>query len=128
MKIMTETLSQIDFDHLNRYVGDDPALTAEVFGLFKNQVDMWSSRLTPDLEDDHWYMMAHSLKGTARAIGAMGLAQICEEAEELVRDGKRPGSREVYVGKIEGAIDQIIIEIQRWEYRQTIAQMKSESF
>ena len=128
MKIMNESPSQIDFEHLKQYVGDDPALTAEVFGLFKNQVDLWSSRLQPDLEDDHWYMMAHSLKGTARAIGANEMAQVCEEAEELIGEGRRPGAREVYVGKLENAIGQIMIEIQRWEYKQTISKMKSESF
>ncbi len=125
---MTELTPQIDFDHLNRYVGGDIGLTAEVFGLFKNQVDLWSSSLVPDLEDDSWEMMTHSLKGTARAIGATRLAQICEEAEVLIGEGKRPGAREVFVGKIEGAIGQIMIEIQRWEYRQTILKMKSETF
>ena len=37
--------TEIDFDHLNKYVGGDPELTAEVFGLFKNQVDMWGLSL-----------------------------------------------------------------------------------
>ena len=125
---MPDLTPQIDFAHLSRYVGDDPVLTAEVFGLFKNQVDLWSSSLVADLEDDSWEMMTHSLKGTARAIGATNLAQICEEAEELIGEGKRPGSREVFVGKIESSIGQVMIEIQRWEYRQTILKMKSETF
>jgi len=118
--------SHIDFDHLRRYVGDDPALTAEVFGLFKNQVDLWSPQIRPDLDDDSWSMMAHSLKGTARAIGAIGLADECEKAESLVGEGKRPGSREVMVEKIEGAIGQIMVEISRWEYRQTIQKMRED--
>lgn len=118
--------SHIDFDHLRRYVGDDPDLTAEVFGLFKNQVDLWSPQLRPELDDDSWSMMAHSLKGTSRAIGAMGLAELCEKAEGLIGDDKRPGAREVLIEKIESAIDQIMIEIGRWEYRQTILQMKSD--
>ncbi len=121
-----ESESHIDFDHLRRYVGDDPALTAEVFGLFKNQVDLWSPQLRADLDDDSWSMMAHSLKGTARAIGAVGLADECEKAEALVGEGKRPGAREVMIEKIEGAIGQILVEISRWEYRQTIQNMRSD--
>jgi len=123
---MTEPSEQIDFEHLRRYVGDDPHLTAEVFGLFKNQVDLWSPQLRADLDDDHWAMMAHSLKGTARAIGAMGLADQCEKAEELIGEGKRPGAREVMLEKIESSISLIMIEISRWEYRQTIRQMKAD--
>ena len=118
--------AQIDFEHLRRYVGDDASLTAEVFGLFKNQVDLWSPQLQADLDDSSWEMMTHSLKGTARAIGAMQLAQICESAESLTGDGKRPGSRAVAIEKMEIAISQIMIEIGRWEYRQTIIQMKSD--
>jgi len=119
--------SQIDFEHLRRYVGDDPALTAEVFGLFKNQVDLWSSQFNPNLDDDSWAMMTHSLKGTARAIGATSLAEICEDSESLVADGKRPGGREVAIEKIESSVSQILIEISRWEYRQTIKDMKSDT-
>ncbi len=123
---MTEE-SQIDFDHLRQYVGDDAALTAEVFGLFKNQVDLWSPQMQADLDDDSWSMMAHSLKGTARAIGAVQLAEICETAESLIGEGKRPGARAVAIDKMEASIGQIMIEISRWEYRQTILKMKGET-
>ncbi len=119
-----EPESHIDFEHLRQYVGDDPTLTAEVFGLFKNQVDLWSPQLRADLDDDSWSMMAHSLKGTARAIGAIRLANECEKAEALVGEGKRPGAREVMVEKIEGSIGLILVEISRWEYRQTIKKMR----
>jgi len=124
---MNTAESYIDFEHLKRYVGDDPELMGEVFGLFKNQVDLWSPRLRADLDDDSWAMMAHSLKGTARAIGAAGLAEQCEQAEILIGDGKRPGAREVLIEKIETQISQIMIEISRWEYRQTILGMKTET-
>jgi len=116
--------SHINFDHLRRYVGDDPELTAEVFGLFKNQVDLWSPQIRADLDDDSWTMMTHSLKGTSKAIGATSLAELCEKAEELVGEGKRPGARDVIVEKIETSIDQIMIEIGRWEYRQKISDIR----
>ncbi len=118
--------AEIDFEHLKRYVGDDADLTAEVFGLFKNQVDMWASSINPDIDDDTWYMMAHSLKGTAKAIGAVNFGKICENAEALIGEGNRPGSRDVIAEKMENAISQIMIEIQRWEYNQVIKKMKSQ--
>jgi len=45
---------EIDFDHLNQYVGGDADLTREVFGLFRNQVEMWGKGLTADADDDMW--------------------------------------------------------------------------
>jgi len=75
---------EINFDHLNQYVGGDISLTKEVFGLFKNQIDMWEKQLVPDADDSVWSALTHSLKGTARAIGAMKLAESCEKAEGFV--------------------------------------------
>ena len=86
---------EIDFGHLNRYVDGDVELTREVFGLFRNQVDMWGKGLYPDADDDLWESVTHSLKGTALAVGAVDLANVCERAEDLVGDGRRPGAREV---------------------------------
>ena len=63
---------EIDFLHLKQYVGDDIALTAEVFGLFKHQVDMWQKLLNASADDESWVSVMHSLKGSARAVGAMG--------------------------------------------------------
>ena len=47
----TDSETEIDFDHLNQYVAGDPELTAEVFGLFKNQVDMWGRSLVAEADD-----------------------------------------------------------------------------
>jgi chemotaxis protein histidine kinase CheA len=117
--------TEIDFDHLNQYVDGDIALTAEVFGLFKHQVEMWGRMLTVDADDEIWESVTHSLKGTARAVGAVKLAELCEKAEILVGRGNRPGGREVAVQNIEFRISRTITEIQRWEYRQKLNQMRS---
>ncbi len=122
-----ESDNEIDFDHLNQYVGGDISLTKEIFSLFKNQIDMWSRSFKPDTPDDVWSAMTHSLKGTARAVGAMRLAEICQTAEGLIGDNNRPGAREVIVEKMESAISRVTIEIQRWEYRQSIKDLKADS-
>lgn len=116
---------EIDFDHLNQYVGGDISLTKEVFGLFKNQVDMWAKALDAEADDSIWSGLTHSLKGTAKAIGATRLAEVCEAAETLIGDNSRLAARQVAVEQLEYRISRTMIEIQRWEYRQTLNDMRS---
>ena len=115
---------EIDFDHLNQYVGGDPDLTREVFGLFRNQVEMWGRGLTADADDDLWTNVTHSLKGSARAVGAVGLAEACEKAESLTGDDRRPGAREVAVEALEHRIAQVLNEIVRWEYKDDMRKLR----
>jgi len=121
----TDSSSEIDFDHLNQYVGGDASLTKEVFGMFQHQVEMWGRALNAEADDDTWESVTHSLKGSSLAVGATNLAGLCEKAESLIGDDNRPGSREVAVQNIEFSISKVIIEIQRWEYKQTIQNIKS---
>ena len=123
---MTDSL-EIDFDHLNRYVGGDPDLTREVFGLFRNQVEMWGKGLKADADDEVWESVTHTLKGSARAIGAMALSQACENAESITGDDRRPGAREVAVELIEQKIDRVLSEISRWEYDDEMRRLRSTS-
>ena len=115
---------EIDFEHLDKYVGGDIALTKEIFSLFKNQVEMWGRMLTADGDDDTWASVTHSLKGTARAVGAMNLAQMCEDAEQLVGENNRILRREKMVQDIEFKMERSVIEIQRWEYAQKLAEIR----
>lgn len=122
----TDSETEIDFDHLNQYVGGDPDLTAEVFGLFKHQVEMWSRALVVDADDETWTSVTHSLRGTALAVGATKLAELCQNAEELVGGNNRPGGREVALQNIEFRISRTIAEIQRWEYRRTLDRIRGK--
>ncbi len=121
-----DTESQIDFDHLNQYVGGDAGLTLEIFGLFQNQVDIWMKSLSIEADDAIWAGATHSLKGSARAVGAMKLAKICENAETLIGNNNRPGAREVAIDEIESRIGLVSIEIQRWEYRHNMRKLRGE--
>lgn len=121
----SEMETEIDFDHLNLYVQGDTDLTREVFGLFKHQAEMWGRALTPEADDDTWASVVHSLKGSARAVGAQALAERCERAETLTGESKTAGARQVAVQDIEFRISRTMSEIQRWEYRQTLNDMRS---
>jgi len=120
-----QTSSEINFEHLKRYVGDDIALTAEVFGLFKHQVEMWSKLLDAEADEDSWVSVMHSLKGSARAIGAMGLASLCEKGEAMTKDGTGVAIRAAHVQNVQFSIERALIDIGRWEYRQTLASLRS---
>ena len=70
----------VDFTVLERMTGGDDAITEEVLDLFTQQAGMWSPLL--DVRDDGWRDAVHTVKGTARGIGANALATACEHAEE----------------------------------------------
>lgn len=116
---------EIDFQHLRQYVGDDIELTKEIFGLFKHQVDMWGRGLIVDADDESWKTVMHSLKGTANAVGALQLAALCKKGEGLAGLNNKPGLREKHIQDVRFRIDRAILDIQRWEYRQTLAGLRS---
>jgi HPt (histidine-containing phosphotransfer) domain-containing protein len=70
-----------DFGALERTAGGDEALVLEVLGLFEGQAPVWTSAMTATTDAAAWRAAAHSLKGSAMAIGAMALGEACEAAE-----------------------------------------------
>lgn len=77
----------VDFEHLARYTLDEPELEREVLGLFCSQSVLLLDQLRAAKSDEDWKQAAHSLKGSARAIGAWRMAQAAEQAEALQGDG-----------------------------------------
>ena len=121
----TDSVPEIDFPHLKQYVGDDIELTAEVFGLFKHQVELWTRALQADADDESWKSVMHTLKGSANAVGALNLAAICKAGEGLTGEKGGPEIRKKHIHDLNFTIDRVLIEIQRWEYRQTLASLRS---
>lgn len=117
--------SEIDFTHLKQYVGDDIELTAEVFSLFRHQVEMWIRALQFDTDDETWKSVMHSLKGTANAVGALNLASLCKTGEGIIGTRRNDESRKKHIHDLNFTIDRVLIEIQRWEYRRTLASLRS---
>lgn len=69
----------IDLDHLRKMTLSDPALEREVLGLFVEQTANLMRTLA--LLPDNAAMLAHTLKGSARAIGAFGVAEAAAALE-----------------------------------------------
>ncbi|MDX2258161.1 MAG: Hpt domain-containing protein [Hyphomicrobiaceae bacterium] len=80
----------IDLVHLRRYTMGDEALLDEVLGLFAAQLDATIERLVGAETQRDWHMAAHTLKGSARAVGAFGLGEAAEAAEQMWLAGAEP--------------------------------------
>ncbi len=79
----------IDLVHLSRFTLGDRALEREALELFASQAGIYLERLRSAATDREWRDAAHSLKGSARAIGAFRVGAAAELAEALQGDALR---------------------------------------
>ena len=87
---MADRIPPIDLIHLARQTHGDRDLETELLGLFRRQAGQIMERLSADLPSDSipWRAdLAHTLKGSARAIGATRVAIKAEIYEVQARDG-----------------------------------------
>jgi HPt (histidine-containing phosphotransfer) domain-containing protein len=78
----------IDTAHLQRMTLGDASLEREVLAMFSAQAVGLVSALAglpPDAG-----ALAHTLKGSARAIGAFAVAEVASSLEDLIRSGADP--------------------------------------
>ena len=71
----------IDLRHLSRYTLGNRTLDAEVLALFAAQLPDTILALRCARGESDWRIAAHTLKGSARAVGAWRLAELAEQAE-----------------------------------------------
>lgn len=95
----------IDFDYLGKFTQGDPVLQREILTLFANQVAMLVDQLSQTADNRAWTFLAHSLKGTARAVGAWQLAQMAETMEQQGADG---GQRRELVKRLRPVADRAV--------------------
>lgn len=81
MRAQASTARPIDLVHLSTYTLGNSSLEAELLGLFRNQADVYISRLEAATSADEWKNTAHSLKGSAKGLGAWTVAMLAEQAE-----------------------------------------------
>jgi HPt (histidine-containing phosphotransfer) domain-containing protein len=72
----------IDHDHLRRYTMGDLQLETEVLDLFAGELPKTLGALRAALTDLEWKVAAHTLKGSARAVGAWRIAAAAVAAEK----------------------------------------------
>lgn len=90
----------VDLTHLRRFTHGDAGLEAEILTLFSDQLPITIRALKDATSPKDWNIAAHTLKGSARAVGAWSLANAAEEAENLTQFSNVL-ERAVIVSKIE---------------------------
>ena len=78
----------IDIEHLARMTLGDASLRHEVLAMFSAQAVSLIGALTALPADAG--ALAHTLKGSARAIGAFAVADAAESLETLIQNGNDP--------------------------------------
>jgi HPt (histidine-containing phosphotransfer) domain-containing protein len=73
----------VDLVQLSRYTLGDRALEREILDLFRTQSKIYVERLRAAVSEKEWQDAAHSLKGSAKAVGAWRVAACAEGAEAL---------------------------------------------
>ncbi|PHS28236.1 MAG: hypothetical protein COA84_01650 [Robiginitomaculum sp.] len=115
----------IDLEHLKRYSGGDADLEAEVFAMFRQQVEMWMRLLDPTGDEEGWASATHSIKGSARSIGAHALAKACENAENQCQAGAT--ARSVSAQEVQACIDNALKFIDQHTYKMRIQALRKSS-
>ena len=104
----------IDLVHLTRHTFGDCDLEREVLRLFVTQSSLYVARLMAATSRKAWLEAAHTIKGSARSIGAWGVADAAERAEaEPFRKGSSGVARaaarlQEQVEEANGFIEQLI--------------------
>jgi HPt (histidine-containing phosphotransfer) domain-containing protein len=82
----------IDVEHLTRMTLGDASLEREVLAMFSAQAVRLIGQLgaLPSDADAEAEALAHTLKGSARAIGAFGVAEAAENLEDAIRKSDDP--------------------------------------
>jgi len=103
-------LKAFDIELLRRYAFEDAALERELLELFRGQLPLLVSQLAEAKGQPDWHMAAHTLKGSARSVGAPALAELALELEQMgyqenPRRAKLAARVEAAVKAFETAID-----------------------
>ena len=99
----------IDSAHLARYTLGDASLEREILGLFIAQAPQTLARLREADSERSWREAAHTLKGSARAVGAWRLAKAAEDCEQ----GPGWHSRSTAAGMI-AEVEAALEEVRTW--------------
>ncbi len=103
----------VDFDYLERFAAGDSTVIDEVLALFREQAQMWSVLLDPGSEG--WRDAVHTIKGTARGIGAFHLGDVCEtcEIEGVVK-----------IAAVRDALDLALADVAAYAHERALQSLK----
>jgi HPt (histidine-containing phosphotransfer) domain-containing protein len=91
--------SPLDRTYLSRQTFGDRKLEREVLDLFRTQSPIYLGRVKAARSDSEWREAVHTLKGSARAVGAWRIAEAAERAEL-----GNPSSRAASIAQLESSV------------------------
>ena len=106
----------LDLVHLARQCLGDHALEAELLGLFRRQAPALTAQLSgpPLLSSPLKAKIAHTLRGSALAVGAQRVASAAWRIEELASGAGDQGPAEASaIAALRSAVDEALTEIDR---------------
>jgi len=106
----------IDYDYLDRFTRGNVALEREVLELFAEMIPRYLEGLRAATTKRAWRDAAHTIKGSAAAVGALRVARFAEMAERLdveVAEAESKGCREQAIAAVTAAADEACRHITR---------------
>ena len=100
----------IDHAYLGRFTLGNTSLEHEVLELFADHAPTYLLRLMAASTDRAWYEAAHTLKGSARAVGARQVGALAEEAERI-KGWSDPEARAASIDALSGALGDVRLYI-----------------
>lgn len=94
----------IDFEYLRRYTFGDERLEREVLELFCLHAPCLLAEMKAATTPTAWQQAAHSLKGSALAVGALSVARLSEEAEAAAPQFSEAGA---IVARLQDGIERV---------------------
>jgi len=110
----------VDFAYLEAYAGGDLGVVEEVLALFREQAEMWLRLLDPAAPGQGWRDAVHTLKGSARGIGATALGVACEAAEQAAPNTESPG-----LGRVRDDLDLVLADIAAYTHELALRSLKT---
>jgi HPt (histidine-containing phosphotransfer) domain-containing protein len=97
----------VDFTYLHRFTSGDRMLEREVLYLFAQAAPAYIRQMRAAHDQKSWHAASHTLKGSARAVGAWRAARAAELAEKLTFDADAD-RRSLLIDTAEEAVDEAI--------------------
>jgi HPt (histidine-containing phosphotransfer) domain-containing protein len=76
----------VDYEHLKVQAAEDLGVMREVLQLFLIHTEQLLGELANATDEKSWKQLTHTLKGSARGVGAFGVADAAADAERAILD------------------------------------------
>ena len=83
---MTTAARIVDYNHLKVQAAEDIGVMREVLQLFLVHTEQVLGELVRATDEKTWRQLTHTLKGSARGVGAFGVADAAADAERATLD------------------------------------------